>query len=212
MFLRPLAPLALLAFVVAGCNAILGYDSATLGAVGAADGGEDAGDPNTCAAYCANIQVNCAGENAEYISTFVCMQMCAQFEPGVPGDETQNSLACRIWHTTAAKTDPTVHCRHAGPLGGGVCGTDPCNEFCTLDVALCSTENPPPYPSESQCNTSCDAFTYDQTTSDGDLAEESGNTLNCRLYHLESAYDTQANPEATTTHCPHTAVASATCD
>jgi hypothetical protein len=210
MFLRSLAPLTLLAFVVVGCNAILGYDSATLETV-VVDAGDDAGNPQSCNAYCTNIMANCTGENAEYINAFVCMQMCAQFDPGVAGDETGNSLACRIWHTTAAKSDPTVHCRHAGPLGGGVCGTDPCSPFCTLDVALCSTQPSPPYTGESACDSACDAFQYDQATNDGDLVESSGNTLNCRLYHLESAYDTPDNAQATSVHCPHTAVASAVC-
>jgi hypothetical protein len=207
--LAALAPLSFIALLVVGCNAILGYDSATLASGVTSD---DAGDPNTCAAYCANIQVACTGVNAEYINTFVCLAMCQQFEPGVPGDETQNSLACRIWHTTAAKSDPALHCRHAGPLGGGVCGTDPCSEFCDLTQALCSTQPSPPYSSESACETACPNFTYDEATNDGDLAEESGNTLNCRIYHLESAYDTQDNPDATSTHCPHTAVNSATCN
>jgi hypothetical protein len=200
--------LAFIALVVAGCNAVLGYDAATL-ASGETDG--DAGDPNSCAAYCQNIQAACMGNNAEYINEFVCQQMCFHFEPGVPGTESGNSLACRIWHTTAAKTDPATHCRHAGPLGGGVCGDQPCSEFCTLTQALCSTQAAPPYTSESACDTACPNFTYDEATNDGDLIEESGNTLNCRIYHLESAYDTQDNPDATSTHCPHTAVVSATC-
>ncbi len=201
--LASLAPLSFIAVLVAGCNAVLGYDSATLSTADS--------DPNSCASYCTNIQQACTVNNAEYINTFVCMQMCLHFDTGVPGVESGNSLACRIWHTTAAKTDPSTHCRHAGPLGGGVCGDQPCSEYCALTQALCSTQPAPPYTSEAACDTACPSFKYDEATDQGDLAESTGNTLNCRIYHLESAYDTQDNADATSFHCPHTAVVSATC-
>ena len=210
MFLRSLAPLTLLAFVVAGCNAILGYDSATLETV-VVNAGEDAGNPQSCNAYCTNIMANCTGENAEYINAFVCMQMCAQF--------IQASRATRpatVWRAASGIRRPqraippstvVTRVRSAGACAGRI----RCSPFCTLDVALCSTQPSPPYTGESACDSACDAFQYDQATNDGDLVESSGNTLNCRLYHLESAYDTVDNAQATSVHCPHTAVASAVC-
>jgi hypothetical protein len=42
----------------------------------------------------------------------------------------------------------------------------------------------------------------------GDTTLESGNTLNCRLWHLETAY---TSDEFGTFHCPHTRRVSSTC-
>jgi hypothetical protein len=126
------------------------------------------------------------------------------------GDTTQDSLACRTYHAGAAAGDPDVHCRHAGPVGGGTCGDDPCGPYCLLDFAFCGDLPSPPFASETACRTACKAdFNY-LTVDAGDLTLAAGNTLNCRIYHLESAYEPD-NPTAKTTHCPHTAVQSATC-
>jgi len=39
-------------------------------------------------------------------------------------------------------------------------------------------------------------------------SQTSGNTLDCRLYHLESAY---VSDTAAITHCPHTGAVSTVC-
>lgn len=211
--------LAVSAFALLACNQALGIDSATVdpalgGAAGAAGATGGEGD-GTCADYCDTIMTACTDARAEYISKDVCLAMCQHFEPGVPGDTSQDSLACRDYHAHAALGDPETHCRHAGPLGGGVCGSDPCAPFCTLVAALCDDETPPPYANgEIDCRQACTAntngasFTYHVTGGFTDLGETDGDTLNCRLYHLESAY---AGDAAKHTHCPHTAVVSATC-
>ncbi len=205
LFLSVCTSLALAAPVV-GCNAILGYDAATLENPGV----NDAGPGTACANYCSTIMATCKGLNQEYLNTQVCTDMCQQFDPGIAGDTTQNSLACRVSHLAAAQTDPVTGCPKAGPTGAGACGGDPCSEFCALDVALCHDQPSPPYPDENTCDTACKSFVYDAGL--GDLAQSAGNTLNCRVYHLESAYDTSDNPSAESTHCPHTAVVSATCN
>jgi hypothetical protein len=183
------------------CNAVLGIDAAQQ-------------DPSTpCERYCSTVMANCTGTNLEYLDDATCLAMCAHFEPGVAADTAQDSLACRTYHAGAAATDPNFHCRHAGPVGGGVCGDDPCGPFCLLDSALCSDLTNPPYPNgEVGCRDACKAanFLYETTSGHGDTNEQSGNTLNCRIYHLEAAYAPN-NPDAKTTHCPHTAVSSAKC-
>jgi hypothetical protein len=138
--------------------------------------------------------------------------MCLHFDLGTPGDTTNNSKACRVYHSNAAATDPNFHCRHAGPTGGGTCGDQPCEGFCALDFALCDARGLFPYDGgEPGCRAACKAYPY-LTSDAGDLTITSGsNTLNCRIYHLESAYDV-GNPSAPTTHCPHTGVISATCN
>jgi hypothetical protein len=199
------AAFAFLGASALACNAVLGIDAASVDP-SLADGG---GTP--CDSYCASVMANCTGANQEYLDSATCLAMCRHFEPGVSGDTTQDSLACRTYHAGAAATDPDFHCRHAGPVGGGVCGTDPCAPFCLLDFALCGDMASPPYSGgESGCHAACTASLTYQTSGTGDLTQSTGNTLNCRIYHLESAYEPN-NPDAKTTHCRHTAIQSATC-
>ena len=214
---------------IGGCNGLLGITEATVDPSIAGDassssdatssdsaaldsGTPDTGDPYTCDSYCTNIMQNCTLDNQEYINRNVCLAMCSHFEPGVAGEQEHDSLACRVYHTTAAAGDPGVHCRHAGPTGGGHCGDQPCEAFCLLENALCGGHPYDPYDGgESTCRAQCPQFTYVSAGEDaGDLTFTSGNTLNCRIYHLESAYDL-SNPAAQTTHCPHTGVISAAC-
>jgi hypothetical protein len=206
MRLRPLlGSLAVVsASLIGGCNAILGYDAATL-----EQSAVDAGPGTPCDAYCTAIMSACTGANKEYLDSQVCKDMCSKLDPGVAGDTTQNSLECRMNHIAAAQTNPAVGCPQAGPTGAGVCGTNPCTAWCSLDYAYCSTQPTPPYTSETACDMACGNFPYDP--SQGDLAHSAGDTLNCRIYHLESAYDVSVNSTAASFHCPHTAVQSATC-
>jgi hypothetical protein len=198
--------------ILAGCNAVLGIDSASVDPAIGSDGQADtATGPATCDTYCAAIMQNCTGKNQEYIRKETCVAMCQHFEPGLAGDTTGDSFACRSYHAGAAAIDPDFHCHHAGPLGGGVCGTDPCAPYCLLDVALCNGMNPPPFMNgEIGCKSECPKFKYLTPADAGDITFTTGDTLNCRLYHLEAAYD-PTNPTASTTHCPHTATVSAVC-
>jgi hypothetical protein len=208
--------------MVAGCNAVLGIDTATVdpaltegGTNGDAstEAGMEAGGPATCAGYCATVMQTCSGKNQEYIRVETCLEMCKHLEPGVPGDQMGDSLECRNYHAHAAAGDPDFHCRHAGPLGGGHCGTDVCAPYCLLDTALCGGMTPPPYPmpTESNCKAACPSFPYLQQGTVGDLTlTQDSDTLNCRIYHLEAAYD-PTNSAAASTHCPHTAAVSAPC-
>ncbi len=220
--------------VASGCNAVLGIETAELdpalgsagagapGAAGAAgssagsagqpgvagQGGATGGTP--CDRYCDDAATFCKQDNAIYTSRSVCMRMCANFEPGVDGETDKDSLACRAYHVKAAKDNPAIHCRHAGVLGGGVCGNEPCTAFCLQAFALCPGATLG-YASEAECLSACKGkMQYLSGDGDGDLEYTGGDSLNCRLYHLESA----ANPDSPTakaTHCPHTQAASTVC-
>ena len=197
--------------ILAGCNAVLGIDEAKLEpSVGAGDAAVEGG-PASCPGYCATIMKNCTGDNQEYTRIETCVAMCQHLEPGLPGDISHDSLECRNYHAGAATGDPKFHCRHAGPTGGGHCGTDVCAPYCLLDIALCGGMATPPFAGGEQgCHNECAKFLYLQSDA-GDLTlTEKSDTLNCRVYHLEAAYD-PTNPTAATTHCPHTATISATC-
>ena len=202
---------------LAGCNSVLGIDEAKIDpTLVDSGGGGDASDAGsgaiTCESYCTTVMANCTGANADYISIGVCKAMCVHLEPGIAGEQSGDSLACRSYHAGAASRDPNFHCRHAGALGGGHCGDKPCNPFCLLDFALCGAQPSPPYDGgELGCKQACEGvFQYDTTAGASDIPQ-SGNTLNCRNYHLQVAYD-PSNPSAVTTHCPHTATVSATCN
>jgi hypothetical protein len=91
--------------------------SATGGTAGAAGGGAGL----SCAAYCALMEANCTGANAEYDNTGECTTECGGWAEGTAADTTGNTLGCHTYHATAAAGDPGTHCPHAGPTGGGVC-------------------------------------------------------------------------------------------
>lgn len=211
--------------LVAACNGILGIDEASVdptfqsdaqAAHDGATGGDGAtpGDGATsdappsgtpCEAYCSAIMKNCTGQFQQYLSMSTCLAMCPNFEFGREGDTSGNSLACRITHAALAATNgPAVHCPHAGPLGADTCG-HPCEGFCLLDQARCgSLDGGAPYANELDCRTQCAQYTY---TPGSEITSETGDSLNCRLWHLETAF----NPGLEVPHCAHTAKKSDTC-
>lgn len=199
------------------CNGVLGIEEAAVdprlssdGGDGGADAGDgDAGSRFSCAAYCDTIMQNCKAELQEYISVPVCLAICSRFDIGIAGEQTHDSLACRVYHAGEAARDPATHCKHAGPLGTPACAPDPCIPYCTLNASLCRPLSLFPYDGgESQCQTECAKFNY--MADAGDLLFTAGDSLNCRLYHLQSAYEV-GNPQAPLTHCPHTGTVSSTC-
>jgi hypothetical protein len=200
---------------VAACNIVLGIGDARYDP-SIDDAGSDAGlsldsgggGPTAdCTTYCTLLAKNCTGSNLEYIDDATCKAICTTFDPGKPGDNTGDSLTCRIFHAQAAALDPSFNCQQAGPLAGGGCA-DPCSAFCLRDDILCAGITPPPYEGGvPECKAACAKYTY----LSGDLLFPSGDTLNCRLYELELAYD-PANPNVIEAHCPHTAAVSATCN
>jgi hypothetical protein len=193
------------------CNALLGVGPATLGAEDATipDAGVDAG-AFSCANYCSTIMANCTGNNAEYLSTAICAQMCPVFDIGTTvGDTADDTLGCRLFHAMAATTPiaADLHCRFAGPLGGDHCG-DPREAFCALDTSYCVAPNPVPYTGgQGGCQTATQPIKY-IVAGAGDLTSEATNTLNCRLWHMETAYTSAAYGSI---HCPHTELMSSTC-
>jgi serine/threonine-protein kinase len=163
----------------------------------------------TCDRYCDLVMKNCTGANAEYLSREICMKMCPAFEIGVTvGDTATGTLGCRLFHANAAESAPADHCRSAGPLGGRHCGKDPCEPFCALAVTYCAPPKAVPYPGGvPECQAACKSYPY-LVGNAGDTTLESGNTLNCRLWHLETAY---TSDDFGMFHCSHTKRVSSTC-
>lgn len=191
-----LALVALGCFVAAGCGddttAPMGGDMSV--AHDLASGG---GAP-TCAAYCSKIQMNCtagsgdAGSNAQYMDAATCNTYCtmaAAWPAGTAADTSGNTIGCRLYHATAAAANATVHCPHAGPTGGGVCGSY-CDNYCQLMAKNCTGANA--VYDAATCMTKCMTI-----PTNGQPNDTSGNTIQCRIYHLGAA---AADPAL---HCAH---------
>ncbi|HEU0033934.1 MAG TPA: hypothetical protein VFQ53_25070 [Kofleriaceae bacterium] len=149
-----------------------------------------------CASYCGAIQAACTGALAQYESMQTCLGTCEQFAVGTQNDTTGNTLGCRVYHTDFARQDAMTHCEHAGPSGGTMCGATIVEDFCSIAPTICPTQW-----SANQCGNRASNI-----PSMGPYSINStGNTIECRLYHLTLA---TTDP---TTHCPHTDVISTTC-
>ena len=167
---------------------------------GALDGGGVCVPPPTCAEYCTTIQAACTGENEQYKSEALCLEYCASwaaFPEGTFADTDGNTIGCRIYHAgVASTTEPAVHCAHAGPSGGGVCGTW-CENYCGLADKNCTGEDALFEP--GACEAACEGYPA------GDAAGATeGDSVQCRIYHLGVAGSNP--PDSAKTHCPHGAV------
>lgn len=141
-----------------------------------------------CTSYCNAINTRCTGTNQQYANVQNCMDSCADFTAGTLGDSSGNTLGCRLYHTELSADAPDQHCVHAGPSGGMTCGTT-CEGFCAIAPVECPTEW-----TVNQCASRCANITSTPPYS----TASTGNTIECRLYHLTMAATDPTN------HCPHT--------
>jgi hypothetical protein len=173
-------------------------------------GGTGGGAGLSCEAYCTTIMAGCTADNAQYPSQDSCVASCAGFPEGTAADMGGNTLGCRTYHAGVADdsaANATAHCHHAGPSGGdGTCGMN-CEGFCSVAMAVCTGANAQ-WNTADECNTDCTAFMFDPTNTFDVTNDTSGNTYNCRLYHLTNAARDAASA---TTHCPHIVTASPVC-
>lgn len=158
------------------------------------------GGAPTCAAYCAKIETNCTagsdgGGNTQYMDAATCNTYCttaAAWPAGKTGDLSGNTIGCRLYHAGAAAADPVLHCPHAGPTGGNVCGSW-CDNYCQLMAKNCTGSNA--VYDAATCMSNC---TMIPTT--GHVNDTSGNSIQCRIYHLGVAATDPA------THCVHSRI------
>jgi hypothetical protein len=175
------------------------------GPPGDVDSGPMPMDP-TCEEYCTTIEANCAMMNSQYpVAGADCMAYCttnSHWDTGMRDATSGDTLACRLYHAGAAEMDPATHCDHAGPSGGDTCGSW-CENLCQLAEDNCPGALNP-YADTAACMTACMA--YDDS---GDPNDTSGDTVQCRIYHLGAA---GADMAAAMTHCPHGGVVSDVCN
>ncbi|MCU1277735.1 MAG: hypothetical protein JWM53_1281 [bacterium] len=185
------------ALVAAGCG-----DDTTSGAGGDMSIVHDlasGGAAPTCAAYCAKVQMNCTtgdgGGNVQYASVSECTNYCttaAGWPAGATGDQMGNTIGCRLYHAGAAAADPVTHCPHAGPTGGGLCGSL-CENYCQLMAKNCTGANA--VYDAATCASKCGMI-----PNTGMVNAMSGDSVQCRIYHLSAA---AADPVL---HCPHSKI------
>lgn len=134
-----------------------------------------------CPTYCDTVTAACTGSNAQYESAANCTATCMRItNVGALTDTTGNTLGCRIYHADLARTDPAAHCAHAGPSGGGACGTT-CEAACDVIADLCPSL--PANQWRNNCATSCASTGVPFTGTYATPAVMTGDTVECRLYY-----------------------------
>ena len=163
---------------------------------GAYDAPAPQGPEPSCGAYCDLVMGSCKDQHAQYASREQCIEVCGRLTLGDAGDDHSDTVACRQHYAgSPALTDALTYCLAAGPFGGALCG-DRCPVFCSLAIGACSPDagtagKTAPYANYPDCQTACTGYAYKDGGADGGgeppNGPESGNTLNCRLFHLRAA-------------------------
>jgi len=175
-------------------NASDAGSDASAGDSGAKDSSAtDAGAPS-CQDYCTAIMTNCTSTtdpdsglpvgNQQYTDMQNCLNSCKAMPVGALSDTSGNTLGCRLYHATAAKSDPVTHCPHAGPAGDGTCGKD-CDGFCQLAMMYCTaSNNAAVFTSLADCQSTCAKFPDTERFNIGVQADMS---VACLVYHAQEA-------------------------
>ncbi|MFT5432542.1 MAG: hypothetical protein ACI9OJ_003241 [Myxococcota bacterium] len=186
---------------------VAGSDGATSAATHCPHGDEDGGGvciditpAPSCEDYCTSVMAACTGANVQYSSQNACVAYCetsAAIPAGTGDDTAGNTVGCRAYHAGVAAMSAAngdLHCSHAGPSGGGVCGSY-CDTYCQLSETNCAGDLDQ-YESTEQCQSVCAGF----IVGDDPLAT-AGDSVQCRIYHLGVAGS--GSPDTNPTHCPH---------
>ena len=157
----------------------------------------------TCDGYCAHVMGNCTGALQQFPDEASCKAFCATWDAGDPGKHAGDTVACHDYHADApAQGSPDPHCYHGGPSGDGPCGASTCDDFCAAAVKLC-TGDQKAWADEASCLTDCEGFGSNGQGFSTNAT--TGDTVECRLYHLTVAATDPA------THCAHIGKDSAVC-
>jgi hypothetical protein len=147
---------------------------------------DDPNGANYCAHVCKVNQAACG--TTAYASIDECMAVCAALPLGAPDDQSQNTRACRLWHSFSALTFPIPHCFHTTSGGDGHCGTDNCESYCLLVNSdkfkqVCPAESARiPADCKTSCATLAGAGVDQWSTVDGGAG-----TVQCLFRHLNRA-------------------------
>lgn len=179
-----------------------------------------------CAAYCADWNEICDPTFDDAFGSIAgdCFSFCqamnwesGTFEIPHPSNDT---LGCRIYHLDNALADREAHCPHSGPTGADVCGNW-CEVYCNMANSLCSDVDfssvlggpggaaidrglfDATFQDVDVCATRCRGEgPGDPIPTDGQIGDPSGDTVQCRMYHLITAAD-GLGATGRAEHCAH---------
>lgn len=205
------------------CAGILGIEDAVCDpdvdpACEPGGGGQDAGPvvftslDELCDEYCSRVGQACTEEDGaqQYETPEACDAICRRgMELGAPGDsrERNDTAYCRYENALTAGTFGEIDfdCAAAGFGANGACGA-PCEVYCDALAGVCGdepvVEDMEIVHDHAACIAACEALPRTEDPFDFEVA--SGNTLECRLWHIQAAFGLSS------THCPH-AVGAAPC-
>ncbi|MFN3197826.1 MAG: formylglycine-generating enzyme family protein [Bradymonadia bacterium] len=168
-------------------------EDGTFGQCACADAGVEPID--ACPEWCAGQREVCGRD----LDEAACLTACAALPTdGARGDTLGHSVQCRNTHLRLAPRGAREqHCLAARIDGGGICGSA-CDVYCDLmmaEGAACGGT----YTDRAECETTCAGF-----ADNGRSGEGAGDTVQCRLDHLQAAIEATAGaaPAAdVATHC-----------
>jgi hypothetical protein len=154
-------------------------------------------DPKSdCETYCALLDSTCLDENVseQYRGHRECLAVCELKAPGGKGDESGDTMGCRLKQARAAATPAAdkkaTLCASAGPLGGGVCGSV-CEGYCAIAVPVCqgAPAERSGYANWPECMAACSTMTNRPTPyhRGGDMYY--GSSVQCRTAHAANEAD-----------------------
>jgi hypothetical protein len=161
-----------------------------------------------CEAYCLLYDSVCPSNDSSSLAPS-CLNACGALKdqpvfdalPSV--DQVGDTVECRLLHLSNASTASAEHateCLDAAIFArdfNSTCLENPgqppkCEDYCRFVMTLCEAPELAVYEDTRQCLATCQALDL------GDYADETQDTIGCRLYH---AHNAALSPE---THCSHT--------
>lgn len=166
------------------------------------------GEP-TATDFCNDYTSLCPSDPAWGTSASECTRIASNLavsavSPAAGPEVSGNTLGCRVYHLGVAASQSSqsardLHCGHASSTGRQVCVGHPAVlQFCSSFISTCGTQMG--WADESEC-----ADTAEQLIR-GDLNDASGDTLECRIYHLGVARNSTAASDRDF-HCGHASAA-----
>lgn len=149
-----------------------------------------------CQKYCKLALGACTNELAVYEDEAQCMSVCRLLDQGRKGDQSDDSVRCRRYHSYSALGTPTEHCTHAGPTGDGHCGRGNCPGYCRIAKEACPSAFAGQFAAGDmdECQQRCASLDGARIDTFRDRAQRYtvhpppvGNTLLCRTYHAIAA-------------------------
>jgi hypothetical protein len=156
---------------------------------------DDPMTPPDCAYFCSLEMAACSGDVAAYESAAQCNAVCTSLPRGLNGQQAENTVGCRLYHSYNSLLVGPGHCPHTSPGGDGHCGMDQpddtgnCHSYCLLLEKACSPLFLAQYAGDqATCRKEC-STRPDATQNHGyQVAKaQTGNTLACRLLHVSRA-------------------------